>query len=111
MNIKQEKHIDIGGKKRLIKFGTNATAEYCDKRNVGLSEYFNLTFDKIKPGELRDIIWSGLVAGARSEGKDVDFDEFNVGDWIDEMDQGELDVIFDLVKGPQEAKKKKQKAS
>lgn len=109
MNITQEQHFDIGGQKRLVKFGTNATAVFCDERGVSLSEFQSITFQDIKPGELRDIIWSGLVAGAHKEDKDIDFNKWDVGEWIDDLDEDTLDEVFDLIQGPQGNKKKEPK--
>lgn len=109
MNITQEQHFKIGGKKRLVKFGTNATAVFCDEHDMSLNEYQSITFKDIKPSEARDLIWSGLVAGAHKEKKEVDFDKWDVGEWMDDMDQETMDELVDLIQGPQGSKKKKSK--
>lgn len=101
MNIKQEKEFEIGGRKRLIKFGLNATAIYCDERDVSLNSFLQISFQNIKPGELRDIIWSGLVAGAKHQGNKVDFTKFDVGDWLDDVSEETMNDIIALIQGPQ----------
>ncbi len=96
--MKQELTLKIGGKRRLLKFGTNQTAIYCDKYDLSLVGYTeSLSNDKVKPGNLRDLIWSALVAGAQYKGQEVDFDEFKVGDWIDDLSQSDLDSVFNVL--------------
>lgn len=96
--MKQELTLKIGGKKRLLKFGTNQTAIYCDKYDLSLVGYTeSLANDKVKPSNLRDLIWSALVAGAQYKGQEVDFDELKVGDWIDELSQTDLDSVFKVL--------------
>ena len=96
--MKQELTLKIGGKRRLLKFGTNQTAIYCDKYDLSLVGYTeSLSNDKVKPGNLRDLIWSALVAGAQYKGQEVDFDELKVGDWIDDLSQSDLDSVFNVL--------------
>lgn len=96
--MKQELTLKIGGKRRLLKFGTNQTAIYCDKYDLSLVGYTeSLSNDKVKPGNLRDLIWSALVAGAQYKGQEVDFDELKVGDWIDDLSQSDLDSVFSVL--------------
>jgi len=90
------KEISIGGKLRPTKFGTNQTAKYCDIRNVSLMESQNELKD-IKSGNgttMRDLIYSALWAGCKTEKIDIDFDEYNVGDWMDDIEPDELVKIF-----------------
>ena len=113
--------IEIGGKIRPIKFGTNQTAIFCQFRKINLAQFSELFSSErlsnkdIDGSEIRDLIYSALVAGCRTKKIDQDFDETEVGDWIDELEQSELDNIFEVymqslpnVKG---AKKKMRKAA
>jgi len=104
--IKQEKEFKIGGKKRLVKFGTNASAIYCDEHNISLSKYNeSFALDMVTIGQLRDVIWSGLVAGCYKQKKEVDFTKYDVGDWIDDLQQEEIDNILSLLMGESDKKK------
>lgn len=111
-NLKGFTIINIGGKKRPFKFGTNATALYCNIKNCTLGE-FQKQFEPeklkamaIKGDEVRDLLWAGLVAGCKSEKSEVTFDEYEVGDWIDEMDQDELTKAFSVMATSGDSKKK-----
>jgi len=90
--------LNIGGKKRPFKFGTNATALFCEERKCTLNDFMilgtKLQKKEITGSEIRDLLWAGLICGAKSKKKDVDFTSFDVGDWMDEMDQNELNKVF-----------------
>lgn len=94
----------MGGKVRLVKFGLNSLALYTQKQGIDLDRVqgFGLS-------EIRDMIWAGLVAGAKKKDEPVDFDEWQVGDWIEEMDQEEYEKIIQAMNGsvPKEESKKK----
>lgn len=105
--MKQELNLKIGGKDRLLKFGTNQTAIFCDKHNLSLTGYSDsLNVDNASASHLRDLIWSSLVAGAKYNKEEIDFDEYDVGDWIDDLSQSNLQKIFDTMGGKEEGKKK-----
>jgi hypothetical protein len=107
MNIlRGEIEVSIGGKPRLVKFGTNQLAIFTQMHKVDLSEAdFGMH-------HLRDLIYSALVAGAKKNKETVDFDEWEVGEWIDELPDEELQKIVDsftnsLPKGEGDDTKKK----
>lgn len=107
MNIlRGEIEVSIGGKPRLIKFGLNQMAIYTDKHNIALSDIQGFSVSQV-----RDLVWSGLVAGARKKGEPIDFDEWQVGDWIEDMPQSDFDKVMEafqnsMPEGEGEAKKK-----
>lgn len=100
-----EVEVNIGGRVRLIKFGTNSLALFSQKTGKDLSE--------IDAGlmSIRDLIWSGLVAGAKKRKEEADFDEWEVGDWLDDMDQSEFDKISEAITNsmPKENESKSKK--
>ncbi len=107
MNIlRGEIEVSIGGKPRLVKFGTNQLAIFTQMHKVDLSEAdFGMH-------HLRDLIYSALVAGAKKKKETVDFDEWEVGEWIDELPDEELQKIVDsftnsLPQGEADSSKKK----
>ena len=93
------KTVNIGGKDRPIKFGTNQSARYCEIRSIDLpvmrDELSNLATSD--GSSIRDLLYSALWAGCKSEKIDVDFDRYDLGDWIDDMDQKEMDKAFQFL--------------
>ena len=113
MNFTQEKKIDIGGKKRLVKFGTNASMIYSELNDVPLSELQTLNFQNVKIKQLVDMIYAGLAAGhIKQEGldriEDVPFSPLRVGEWIDEVDEEVIQDIYRLIQGPDTGGDKKK---
>ena len=114
-------YIEIGGAKRPLRFGTNQTAKFCEIRKIGLSEYGELMGNGGLEDltNIRDLLFSALFAGAKAERLPVEFDEYQVGDWMDAADQTKLMQEFSAALiGPQspnekapEAKKEKAAAA
>jgi hypothetical protein len=82
-------YIEIGGQKRPMRFGTNQTAKFTEIKKITLSEYSELmqSGGLSDLGNIRDLLFSALWAGAKTEKLPTDFDEATVGDWMDEADQ------------------------
>ena len=94
--------INIGGEDRPIYFGTNQTRIYCELRKLTLSEaqkeqneiaYYKedengnrYVESKSDGGDLIDLVYSALYAGARFKKKEVDFTNEDVGFWLDDID-------------------------
>lgn len=106
--------INIGGKKRPFKFGTNATSIFCKEMGITLAQFNGLfSSDKLTKQEINGeeivlLIYSGLLAGCYSAGLEPDFNRWNVGDWMDEMKPEDLEVIFKQManNGPKSTQKK-----
>lgn len=95
--IKGESQIEIGGKVRSLKFGTNATALFCELHKIGLGGFATLfSAENLTPAHYRDLIYCALVSGARKNKEAVDFSPEDVGDWIDDLTEAQLASIFDV---------------
>jgi hypothetical protein len=108
--------MQIGGAERPFYIGTRQTAIFCElqKGDFDLQDYNNLLGQvvgnslnaaqaregheayapagrkELKPGELRDFIYSALAAGAKRAGYSADFDPDTIADWIDEAESTEV---------------------
>lgn len=116
MNFTQEKKINIGGEKRLIKFGTNASRIFSEMQDLSLSDIQSINFQNVKVGQLVDMIYAGLAAGeikekGHSSLEDVSFSKFDVGDWIDNTDDETVEEIYSLIQAPVEEGSKKKEES
>ena len=111
--------IELGGQKRPLKFGTNAGVILCELRGITLKEVRELIDPEkmekyeIDGSEIRDMVYSALVAAARSQNLEVDFNESNVGDWLDEI-QEKPEIMMEIVTvmaggSPQVEKKRKRR--
>jgi hypothetical protein len=90
-----ETSVEMGGKARVLKFGTNATALFCQLHNIGLGDFASyFSPERMTPAHYRDLIYCALASGARKTG--VDFTNEDVGDWLDEMTEDQIAGIFDV---------------
>lgn len=89
--------IELGGTKRPVRFGFEALYSY--ERNTGkkaLEDFQALQSGGQVPITLMvDLVWSGLFAGYRKEEIPVDFDEYNVAEWLSE-DQTAFARVMEL---------------
>jgi len=89
MNLfRGEVEVEIGGQKRLLKFGINTLAIFSEKSGKGLEE---LSFGV---ADLRGLIWAALYTGARKQGTEFEADEWTVGEWLDDIDEDQFNLIM-----------------
>ena len=91
--------MQIGGQERPFQIGTNQGDVFQRLRHVSLKDYgmlFSpaaLQAEALTGGDLRDFVYSALVAGYENDGARVDFSHLDVGNWIDDApfeDSGEV---------------------
>ena len=81
--------IELGGKKRHMRFGFAALLKYEQEtgRNA-FKDFAELTTDSgiggISVQVMVDLAYYGLVCGHEKVGTNVDFDKFDVADWMGE---------------------------
>ncbi len=86
--------ITIGGRKRPLRFGFNAIAEFCDEAGLSLSDLSGLDERRVKVSTVRALFYAGLKDGARKEKREVDFDLFDVGDWMEDLSDAEAAKVW-----------------
>jgi hypothetical protein len=85
-------YIEIGGKKRPLRFGINQCAKFSELRGIELGQVGQVMANLADFFTFRDVVYSGLWAGARFEKMDVDFDNETIGFWMEEIDLQKLTV-------------------
>lgn len=95
--------LDVGGKERTVKFGTNQSVIFTELRGIQLAEYMellkNVDEGKVDLAFTRDVMYSALVDGARVTKVQVDFTKEDVGDWIDENPETQAILFKIMVEG------------
>ena len=101
---------NIGGRIRRMNFSSNAWYLFCKMHALALEDASKVLFDTKTPEALRDMVYCALVVSDRAEGKEVDYNEYTVGEWIDKISQEELtryvNVLFEGSAKPEATKKK-----
>lgn len=78
-------YIEVGGKKRPVRFGWAGLLEYeqqTGRRALADFASFQNGIENISITIMVDLVYYGLCAGHRQSGVNVDFDKFDVADWI-----------------------------
>jgi len=93
--------VKIGGKERPVKFGTNAISKFCELQGIDLTGYslvlVQIANGTVKANDIRDLVYAGLWAACKSAKEDIDFDLYDVGDWLDEIEVDEMVKVFDAL--------------
>ena len=71
--------ISLGGKDRTLHFSMNFWCHYTDTLNVSINELHKV---------------SGLLAYDKEEKNPIDYDEFDVGNWLEDFDGESLKKVI-----------------
>lgn len=87
----------IGGKQRTLHFSFNFWANLCDNLGIKLEqigEIFEAGFD-LKA--FRSIIYCGVLTYDQENNNQIDYTEFNVGSWLDDLPSEEVENILNAM--------------
>ena len=87
--------IKIGGKKRPVHFGMAAFK----KAEQGIGRSLVITGDKpineqVGVDGVSELVYAALWSGARKRGRELDADEWDVADWMDDLDENEAKKMW-----------------
>jgi hypothetical protein len=85
--------LELGGKKRTLHFSMNFWANFTDLLNISLAEIGDVFSDGISIKGLRTLIYSGLLAYDQENKKEIDYDEFDIGNWLEDIEATEIEKI------------------
>ena len=85
--------LEIGGKKRTLHFSMNFWANFTDMLNISLAEIGDVFSNGISIKGLRTLIYSGLLAYDQENKKEIDYDEFDIGNWLEDIEAAEIEKI------------------
>lgn len=106
-------YIKFGDKERPVLFGMAALYDY--ERRTGkkaLSEFSSIGAGEVAIATIVDLAYSGLIVGHRKERRDVDFDQYDVAEWLTPKAMEEVMQLFadSFPSETSEADAKKKKA-
>jgi len=83
----------LGGKNRTLHFSMNFWSNFTDILDIRLDQIGAVFDGGVKLSTIRTLIYSGLLAYDQEEGNKIDYNEFKVGFWLEDLDSNELDKI------------------
>lgn len=90
-------NIEIGGKPRGLKFGLNAWIEFNKLTGLDVSDLQDAFIGIKGMGSIRALVYAGLKCVCDIKGEALDFNEAQVGEWLDEMSQESIAEIINAV--------------
>jgi len=89
--------LEVGGKIRQLKFSMNFWAMFTDNLGIQLHELGEVFSKGFGLSDIIKIVYFGLKAADLPQGKEVDYNEFTVGDWMDEFKPEDLTKIVEAM--------------
>ena len=90
--------IEIGGKKRPTHFGMAAFKKA--ESEAGRS-FMGFNVEEMFVGDIVELIHAALWSGARKRGVPFEHEVWDVADWMDDLDESELDRIMRVARDAQ----------
>ena len=90
--------IPLGGKDRTLHFSMNFWCHYTDTLNVSINDLQNVfNANTFSMSSIRALIYSGLIAYDKEEKNDIDYDEWDVGNWLEDLDNEKIKLVMDAM--------------
>lgn len=78
---------------RKLHFSMNFWANFTDTLGISLDKIGDIFGDGISLGTIRALIYSAILANDQEEGNEIDYNEFKVGVWLEDLEAEKLEDI------------------
>jgi hypothetical protein len=89
--------LKLGGKNRTLHFSMNFWAQWTDMLGVSLEQIGGVFENGISLKGVRSLIYSGVLTYDQENGNEVDYNEFTVGTWLDDLEADKLEEIINAM--------------
>ena len=89
--------LKLGGKNRNMHFSMNFWANFTEILGVSLEDIGLVFNNGMSISKIRTLIYSGLLAYDQEEGNEIDYNEFQVGAWLEDMPAEKLEDIINAM--------------
>jgi len=87
----------LGGKTRTLHFSMNFWAAFEEASGFKISEVDKVFGSGLSMGTMRALVYAGIIAYDQENNIEIDYNQFNVGAWMDEIDQEQLAIIINTL--------------
>lgn len=95
MNRKQGYYsLELGGKKRTLHFSMNFWAALTEELKVGLQDLDKVFNNEMALSSVRAIIYCALMAYDQEEGNEIDYNVFQVGNWLSDLNENQFQEVM-----------------
>lgn len=89
--------LKLGGKNRTLHFSMNFWSEFTDTLNIPLDKIGDVFAGGISLSAIRALVYSAIYANDMETGKQVDYNLFTVGAWLEDLEAEELENIVNAM--------------
>jgi hypothetical protein len=89
--------LTLGEKERTMHFSMNFWANFTDIMNTPLDKIGEIFEGGVSISAIRALIYSGLLAYDQEEGNEIDYNEYKVGAWLEDIDENILSEIINAM--------------
>lgn len=84
----------LGGRNVTLHFSMNFWANFTEIMNVPLDKIGELFTGGISISAIRALVYSAMLAYDQEEGNEIDYNQFKVGAWLEDLGQEELEKMI-----------------
>ena len=84
----------LGGRQRTLHFSMNFWANFTEIMNVPLDKIGDLFSGGVSISAIRALVYSAILAFDQEEGNEIDYNQFKVGSWLEDLNQDELEKMI-----------------
>jgi len=84
----------LGGRNVTLHFSMNFWANFTEIMNVPLDKIGELFAGGVSISAIRALVYSAMLAHDQEEGNDIDYNQFKVGAWLEDLGQEELEKMI-----------------
>lgn len=89
--------IELGGKERTLHFSMNFWANFTEAMGITLEGLGEVFASNLSLKAIRTLIYSAILAYDQEEGNQVDYNEFKVGVWLENITSDQLQGIIEAM--------------
>lgn len=84
----------LGGKTRTLHFSMNFWSNFTESLGVSLDNIGEYFANGLSIKAIRSLVYSALLAYDQEEGNEIDYNEFKVGIWLEDVDAKILEEMI-----------------
>ena len=84
----------LGGRQRTLHFSMNFWANFTEIMNVPLDKIGDLFSGGVSISAIRALVYSAILAFDQEEGNEIDYNQFKIGSWLEDLNQDELEKMI-----------------
>lgn len=89
--------LKLGGKNRTLHFSMNFWANFTEGLQISLDQLGDVFKDGLSLTDIRLLIYSALLANDQENGNDIDYNQYTVGAWLEDLTADQLNDIVEAL--------------